>query len=263
MPLIEIDSIDDPRLAPYQDIRYRKTTKCSELFIAEGRLLVERLVQSDLKMHSILVDSRYVDSIAKPLADDVPVFVIPTKLIERLVGFEFHRGAIACGYRPEAAKLEDVFTGDAERSTVVIGSGIQDPDNLGSIVRSCAAFGVVALIVGPGCADPFSRRALRVSMGTVFQQTIICTNGITPIFDQLRGKWDFEIAATVLADGAEPLDRVKRSARFALVFGSEVFGLDEELVAQCDRRITLPMSLATDSLNVGVAAGVFLYHFTR
>jgi tRNA G18 (ribose-2'-O)-methylase SpoU len=147
--------------------------------------------------------------------------------------------------------------------TLVIGSGIQDPDNVGSIVRSCAAFGVAALILGPGCADPFSRRALRVSMGNAFQLPIMPTSELTTVLRELRTDWNVEIAATVLDGDAEPLESVNRSERFALLFGSEGFGLEADLVAQCDRKVTLPMRLNTDSLNVAVAAGVFLYHFTR
>ena len=170
---------------------------------------------------------------------------------------------MACGYRPQNTELNEVFRLDKQQVTLVVASGVQDLENLGSIVRSCAAFGVDALILGRGCADPYSRRALRVSVGTAFQLPILQTNDLISVLRELKTDWNVHVAATVLDGDAERLDEATRPARFALLFGSEGFGLDENLIAECDRRITLPMGLGVDSLNVAVAAGVFLYHFTR
>jgi tRNA G18 (ribose-2'-O)-methylase SpoU len=139
---------------------------------------------------------------------------------------------------------------------------VQDPTNLGGILRNCAAFGVHAVLVSKHCADPFARRVLRVSMGASLQLWIIECDDITAELQQLGSDHNFQTVATVV--GAAPsLEDAARAERMVLVIGSEAEGLPDDLIDACDRRVTIPMSPQTDSLNASVAAGVFLYHFTR
>jgi TrmH family RNA methyltransferase len=100
-------------------------------------------------------------------------------------------------------------------------------------------------------------------MGTIFSLPIAQSENLLADLSRLRNQWGIELAATVLDESAEPLSRAARPPRFALLFGNEAQGLPSEIIAACDRRITIPMHLGTDSLNVMVAAGIFLYHFTR
>lgn len=150
----------------------------------------------------------------------------------------------------------------AASATLVVCPQIADPTNLAGIIRNCAAFGADALILGPACADPFSRRVARVSMGNVFRLPIRVATDLPSDLIELRERWAVELIATVLDASAEQLSRSKRTSHVALLFGSEGPGLGQQWVQLCDRRVTLPMQREADSLNVATASGIFLYHFT-
>ncbi|MEZ6053294.1 MAG: RNA methyltransferase [Planctomycetaceae bacterium] len=261
MDLIRVDSIDDQRVAVYRELHRRDLIRRSGLFIVEGQLLVERLLASSFEAHSILVDERRLSTLPESAAGK-SVFVAEAGLLEEIVGFNFHRGVLACGYRrtPLAiASLTDVF---GETALVVLCVDVQDPTNLGTILRNSAAFGVDAVIVTRQCADPFSRRVVRVSMGAALKLPIVESDNIQQCFLELREQHRFELIATVV-EGGMPLETAKRTKRTALMIGNEAHGLPDDIVSLADRGVTIPMQLQTDSLNVSVATGVMLYHFTR
>jgi tRNA G18 (ribose-2'-O)-methylase SpoU len=139
---------------------------------------------------------------------------------------------------------------------------VQDPTNLGSINRSAAAFGCASLVLGSQCADPFSRRVLRVSMGAALHLPIVESRDLAADLDVLR-RADFTLVATVIDPTAEPLATFQRPEKLALLLGSEGHGLGPDWLSMCDRRVTIPMQLGIDSLNVAIAAAVFLYHLQR
>ena len=184
----------------------------------------------------------------------------PTAPVEPLVGFNFHRGILACGRRRPNAELADLAPLD-RRLTLAICPDVQDPENLGAILRISSGFGVDGVLVGRGSADPFSRRALRVSMGASLRLPIREATDLESDLRQLREQFAVQLAATLLDPTAEPLSSAARPDRFALLFGSEGHGLAPAIVALCNRRLTIPMHAGTDSLNVAVAAGIFLHHF--
>lgn len=257
-----VASIDDPRLAVYRDLPRSNLARPSGLFIAEGGLVVERLMRSGLAIESVLVDEQCLDEFQPRLLDGVRVFVVPRSLVNPLVGFKFHRGILACGRRPATPPLATLVPPPAATATAVVAADIQDPENLGCVLRNSAAFGVDLVLLSRSCADPFSRRVLRTSMGTVFTLPLRLSDDLGEDVARLADEHGFELAATVLDRVAEPLYDAVRPRRFGLVFGNEAHGVDERISVRCRRRITLPMRRGTDSLNVGVASAVFLYHFT-
>lgn len=261
MPLIPIHDIDDERLAVYRDLLSAKASRRCGLFVAEGALLVDRLTASSFPTHSILVDERRVSRLPRQPAER-PIYVTPTKLIEEIIGFNFHRGVLACGHRQPPPGLSDVLRNIPASATILVCVGIQDPTNLGSILRSAAAFGINAVILGQQCSDPFSRRVLRVSMGATLKLPLIESDDIATDLNRLRDDFQFERIATVLED-AEILEQAPRSTRTAILIGNEAHGLPGEIAATCERRVTIPMQLGTDSLNAAVASGIMLHHFTR
>ena len=263
MPVVEIGALDDPRLAPYRELKKSNLTRWSGLFVAEGEKLVRRLLASDYETASLLVGRRYLEEFAALAPAETPVLAIPDEWVESLVGFNFHRGVLACGKRRANPALKDVLAAAEQRATVVVCPDVQDPENLGAILRIAAAFGVDLLMLGSRAADPLSRRVLRVSMGAALAVPLIRSDDLPANLGRLRSDFGFELAATVLDADAEPLNRAARPERIALLFGSEGHGLDRSLVERCDRRLTIAMQRGTDSLNVAVAAGMFLYHFTR
>ncbi len=267
MPLVRIDSIDDPRLAPYRDLparaRARAVAAESATFVVEGEHLVHRLLASPLRTESILVASRRVESLVdEAVTRDCATFVIPDGLVDTLVGFSFHRGVMACGHRPPNSSLERVAP-PGDRTLVVIASGIADPQNLGAILRSAAAFGVDGVIVDERSCDPFSRRSIRVSMGGALAVPIRRSTRLRDDLERLRAECGLTLGGAVVAADAECLEAAECPRRLGLLFGSEADGLDADTRASCDRSWTLPMASGTDSLNVSVAAGIFLWHFTR
>jgi tRNA G18 (ribose-2'-O)-methylase SpoU len=130
-------------------------------------------------------------------------------------------------------------------------------------MRIAAGFGADAMILGPQCCDPFYRQAIRVSMGAVFSLNLLQSDDLLQDLGRLKNEWKVESIATVLDESAEPLQSARRSQRIAILFGNEAQGLSRQMIEVCDRRITIPMKLGTDSLNVSVAAGVVLYHFVN
>lgn len=263
-----VESLEDPRLAVYRDLPRANLARPSGLFIAEGALVVDRLLRSGLSIESVLVDEQCLDEFRPRLPSGVQVFTVPRALVNPLVGFKFHRGILACGRRPATPSLASLIpptsaaTNSVATTTAVIASDIQDPENLGCVLRNSAAFGVDLVLLSRSCADPFSRRVLRTSMGTVFTLPLRQSESLADDVAALADDYGFELAATVLDASAESLYDAERPSRFGLVFGNEAHGVDDRVAARCRRRVTLPMRRGTDSLNVGVASAVFLYHFT-
>ena len=195
----------------------------------------------------------------------VPLYVAAETLLREVVGFNFHRGALAAGRRhalPSVSELVDGLAARRDRSLVVLPE-VTGPENLGLIVRSAAALGAGGVVLGERCCDPFSRRALRLSMGSVLEVPLARSRDLTADLVLLKQQFHYELFAAVLDAGAEPLSDVRWPARPAILFGNEFEGLRDQWLARCDRRITIPMRPGVDSLNLGVAAGVFLYELQQ
>ncbi len=263
MSLEVIDNLDDPRLEPYRNLKSTNRTRWSNQFIAEGMLVVERLLASEFELVSVVASRKMERHVAAVVPADRPVYLLEHALAERLVGYTFHTGVLACGVRKGERKLESLVASEADRKLLAVCPNVNDPENIGAIIRLCAGFGVSGLLLGPGCADPFSRRVLRVSMGTAFTVPIVETRDLHADLVRLHREFGVELCAAVLDARAEPLEAVKRAERMAVLFGNEKHGLDREWVELCQRRLTIPMAAGADSLNVAVAAGIFFYHLQR
>ncbi len=261
MPHIHIDDINDERISVYRDLLSAKASRRAGMFVVEGQFLVERLVASSFKTHSIFSTEHRIDSLPHLPADST-VFVASAKLIEDVVGYNFHRGVLACGVRPQSPTITELLPSLPGTCTVLVCVGIQDPTNLGSILRSAAAFGISAVLLSNQCSDPYSRRVISVSMGAALKLKIIEAEDITGVLNRLHREFGFDRVATVLQD-AEDLDETARTQRVAILIGNEAHGLPDNIAQACERRVTIPMQLGTDSLNAAVATGIVLHHFTR
>jgi len=271
MPVIPISSLDDPRVAPYRNLKDRDLAREGGRFLAEGHLVVHRLLASSFETESVfLADTRVADNLPL-IPEHVPVYVAPPQLVSAVMGFKFHAGVMAVGLRGPSPTIDQVMSAATQRVadapssriTWLIAPDIEKSDNLGAVVRIAAAFGCAGVLLGERSCDPFSRQSVRVSMGSALALPIVRSDDLRRDLAILKERHGVQLAATILAPDAEPLERATRPARVGLLLGNEFHGLAEDVVALCDRRVTLPMSLGTDSLNVAVAAGVFLYHFTR
>ena len=257
-----IDDPADPRLLDYvglTDVALRRRTEPERgLYIAESEKVIRRALAAGHQPRSYLMAERWLtdlaDVVAEAEAAGVPVFVGEHDVVEQLTGFHLHRGALASMQRPVLPAVEDLVR-DARR--VMVLEDIVDHTNVGAVFRSAAALGVDAVLVTPRCADPLYRRAIRVSMGTVFQvpwTRIDPWPGSVPTL-QRSG---FTVATLALADDAVSLDALAADApeRLALVLGTEGDGLSHHTIAAADLTVTIPMAGGVDSLNVAAAGAV-------
>jgi tRNA G18 (ribose-2'-O)-methylase SpoU len=260
---IPIDSLDDPRVAVFRNLKDREVVRLSGRFIAESEQVVRRLLASDFEVESLLVGHKRADAMVEVVPAHVPMYVCPDAMVHQILGYKFHSGVMACGRQKEGVTLDRVLPPKGTRSTIVVCPELSNNENLGSLVRIAAGFGADAMVIGERCCDPLYRLSIRVSMGTVFSLPIVRSSDIAADLERLRREWGYELVASVLDEDAEALAGAPRGDRLGILFGNEASGLPLELVAGCNRRVTIPMKRGTDSLNVSVAAGIFLFHFTR
>lgn len=259
-----IDDLDDPRLDAYRDIRSRNWTYVSKRFIAEGPLLTERLLASDYQTESVLLDRKYVEQYLPMIPDSVSVLLLDHSQIEQVLGFHFHRGVLACGVRPRQLEVRTDFgEPPLAHETLVAAVGVQDPENLGSILRCCAGFGIKRVIIGPGTADPLSRRVLRVSMGTALRLRLLHSRDIVDDLGWLKESFGISNFATTLRDDSIALETAERTGPVLILVGNERYGLPEEVQRAADHCIRIDMELGTDSLNVSMASGIVMHYFCR
>lgn len=258
MPVHHIDSLDDRRLDPYRNLRRSNQTRWSGQFVVEGHRVVRRLIDSGLAIDSIVVTQRRENFLDDVLPADVPLYVLPKDVASELAGYHFHHGVMACGTRPPDPKLDDLLPRMTPPPLIVACPRMTDPDNMGGLIRLCAGFGVGALLLGSDCSDPYSRRVLRVSMGTAFALPIIESLDLAADLNRLRSHKGFRLLATVLDPLSKLLVEIEPRRPTVLLLGNESDGLAQEWIDLSDERVTIPMT-AADSLNVTVAAGIFLH----
>ena len=262
MPIYRFQDLSSKRLDPYRNLRTTNLTRLSGQFIAESKPLVKRLVDSGLRIDSFLIDEKYLDEAVEWLPGETDLFVIPGALVSELIGFSFHRGYLACGIRsPLLSPTPDVWRANPDWMGVML-IGVQDPENMGSIFRTCAALGISEVLIGPECVDPFARRVLRVSMGNAFKLKLFDGTGMIPLIEDCNSKGIESIAAS-LEDPSQELSGFSVAGPTLVLFGNEAHGLPLQVQAVVSRRVRIDMELGTDSLNVSVAAGIILHNLRR
>lgn len=259
MTVVDITSLDDPRLVDYShltDVALKKSG--GGLYIAESLLVLRRAIAAGHRPRSVLALGSSVDDAVRATEGfDIPIFSGPAELLEELTGYLLHRGLIAAMHRPELPSPVDLL---ANARRVVILENVVDPTNVGAIFRSVAAIGADAVLVTPRCSDPFYRRAIRVSMGTVLQVPWSRLGDWASTRALLTAS-GFHLAALALAENAIDLKTFAATApaRVALVLGTEGEGLTAEALEAADTVVTIPMAHGIDSLNVAATAAVAMY----
>ena len=276
MEIVRLDTLEDERLDVYArltDVQLRSRIEPARaMFIAESAEVIMRALDGGLQPLSLLTAQRYLPQLECVLekmraADpEAPLFVAPEDELARLTGFELTRGALAAFRRPPERTVEEVVRG---ARLVAVLEDIRNHTNVGALFRSAAAIGADAVLVSPACYDPLYRRAVRVSMGTVFQVpwTRIGENphdwaaeGV-PLLHGLG----FTTAAMALSEDAVSLDdpRLKACGKLALVFGTEGDGLAKSTISRCDYTVRIPMRHGVDSLNVAASSAVAFWELRR
>jgi tRNA G18 (ribose-2'-O)-methylase SpoU len=263
MARVPITDLNDPRIAIYRALKATNQTRRLGQFVVEGEKLVERLLVSRFPTVSVLVTDRHAPRLAAQIPDGVPTYIVPHELVDSIVGFPFHRGVLAAAETRAWPPLEEIAQRAGSALTLVICPRLSNPENLGAIARIGDVFGIDGIVAGPSCPDPFSRRVLRVSMGSILQVPVFVAPQLEALVDNLVRNVHVELVGAVADASAEPFDRAPRSDRLGLVLGDEDGGIEPEWLARCRRVVTIPMRPGAGSLNVAVAAGILLHGFTR
>ena len=265
--IIEITDFNSPQLDIYARMSEGHLLNRHEpekgIFIAESPKVVERALDAGCEPISMLVEHKHIDGEAKPIIDrcgEVPVYTAPFEVLTRLTGFKLTRGMLCAMHRPQLPNVSEVCS-KARRIAVL--ENVMNPTNVGAIFRSAAALNMDAVLLTHGCSNPLYRRAIRVSMGTVFQ--IPWT-----FLDKEKGvselkELGFKTAAMALTDDSVSIDNEELLAeeKLAIVLGTEGDGLAKETIADCDYTVKIPMSHGVDSLNVAVASAVAFWQIGK
>lgn len=269
MNIIRIDDGRDARLADYAGVREPALLRERGLLIAEGRFVVRRLFDSArITVRSLLLNDAALAGLGDVLqlkgADtSLDVYVASPEVITAATGFNMHRGCLALAERPADLSIDAVLS---TSQFVVVLERVVDADNVGSVFRSAEAFGVDAVLVSPGCCDPFYRKAIRTSSGAALVVPSATAAPWPDALDLLRAT-GFVIVATTPDREAMDIGAFVGTAaargRIAVLLGTEGHGLTSETLARADLRLRIPMRVsstgALDSLNIATAAGIVLH----
>ena len=271
--IIEITDFHAPELDPYARLTQNQLRNRLEpekgIFIAESPKVIDRALDAGYKPVSLLMERRQITGPAAGILSrcgDAPVYTADRELLAELTGFELTRGVL-CAFRRPAPRPVEELCKNARRVAVL--EGIVDSTNVGAIFRSAAALNMDAVLINPSCCDPLCRRAVRVSMGTVFQVPW-GQLGETPADWPEKGmdilhSLGFKTAAMALSDRSVSIDdeQLAKEPKLAIVLGTEGDGLAADTIASCDYTVKIPMSHGVDSLNVAAASAVAFWQLGK
>lgn len=257
-----VERADDPRIAGYSHVGDHDWLRANGLFVAEGRLVLKRLLASGrFPVHSVLLTPAALRAFGAAIDTDAPVFVAEPSLLEEVTGFNFHRGCLALARRP----WDEISTGRFLESRLLLAlEGIGNPDNVGGLFRVAAAFGVDGVLLDATSGDPFYRKAVRTSMAAVLDVPFERPAPWPEALDEYRGM-DFTLVAMTPRADAEPIEDVasKVESPMIVLVGAEGPGLSDAAMELADAKVRIPVASKVDSLNVVVAAGIALAYFSR
>jgi tRNA G18 (ribose-2'-O)-methylase SpoU len=270
MAVVRISGTADPRVSAYQSVSDAELVRQRGLFVAEGRLVVERLItERRYAIQSLLVSEaacRALESVLGTLDRDIPVYVCDGGEFLGITGYDVHRGCLALVERPAPHSLDAVL---AQANLIVALEGVSNADNVGGVFRNAAAFSADAVLLDPASCDPLYRKAIRTSMAATlrvpFARLAERASEWPSALAALRAR-GFTLVALTPAGSARDLDEFaasQRPARLALVLGSEGTGLSAAASAIVDHHVRIHINPDVDSLNVAVAAGIALYRLSR
>lgn len=258
MQIQEITTLDHPGLEVFSQLTEAQLRNRLEpdkgLFIAESPKVIRVALDAGYEPQALLCERKHITGDAVDIMariGDVPVYTGDRQLLSQLMGYVLTRGVLCAMKRPQLKSVEDVCR---EANRIVVIHGVVDTTNIGAIFRSAAALGIDAVLLTRDSCDPLNRRAVRVSMGSVF---LVPWTWVDEPLSQLRNL-KFETAALALRDDSVSLDdpRLKSISRLALIMGTEGDGLPDEAIKGADYVIRIPMSHGVDSLNVAAASAV-------
>jgi tRNA G18 (ribose-2'-O)-methylase SpoU len=260
--LTRIEHADDPRIATYLNIRDRELVGKANCFIAEGSVVLRKLLGSRAyqPQSALLLENRVAglqDVVTEMCERQLPVFVASRGVIDAIAGFHMHRGVLAAGATIEPASPSDILAQLPEQATVVVCIGIANHDNIGAIFRNAAGLGADAVLYDRTCCNPLYRKSIRVSVGSVFDMPHACFENPDQLRATLAHHGFTQLALT--PSGLTELSELPVSKKTALYLGTEGHGLPQSILDNLQgTRIDMPSGF--DSLNVAAASAIALYH---
>lgn len=218
-------------------------------FVGEGEEVVKALFKSPLQVLSLLTEERYIEKLTIPAG--IKVEITTAEELKKITGYKMHQGIMAIGVKPLNTPLEEMH------GAALVLNGIVNPENVGAIVRNAAAFGIRNLIVDTYTSPPYLRRSIRVSRGTLFQMKVHITDDLPRLLKNKHG------VATSLSNQAIPLNQATFPNDPYFIFGRESTGIDQNVLDTTSLQVKIPIDPSVDSLNVAVASGIVLYHYTH
>ncbi|MEO5820434.1 MAG: RNA methyltransferase [Vicinamibacteraceae bacterium] len=268
MPVDRITSADDPRVLDYRAVREPELVRRRGLFIAEGRLVVERLLaRPHFRIRSILISEAGLATLHERAADgltarpELPLYLAAPDVIDAIGGFHFHRGCLAIAERPPALDADALIATAAPGRPLVVVEGIAQADNVGSILRNAHAFGAAGVLLDPATVDPLYRKALRTAMGAALAVPWARLEPWPGALERLRDA-GLILAALTPRASAQPLEAFVAASRdraVALLVGGEGDGLGKAALAATDVHVRIAMAPGADSVNVATATGIALH----
>ena len=260
-----VQSLDAPELALYRTLKRVEEHERAGVLVAANFKTVKRLLASQYTVVSALVTPAWLEKLEPQLrsrTENISIFVAEQKLLETITGYVMHQGALAVAKIPPLPDLETLLNNSPRPLLLAAVEGLASAENLGAVVRNCAAFGAHILIVGETCGSPFQRRAVAGSMGTIFEQPVVRVDNLVQTLTALRARGVRSLAAHP-RPGATQLSAADLRGDCCLTFGAEGPGLTPAALAACDGLVEIPMPNHMNSLNVAVATGIFLYEAVR
>ena len=260
-----VQSLDAPELALYRTLRRIEEHERAGVLVATNAKVLQRLLASRYTVVSALLTPAWLEKLEPQLRarpEEICVYVADQKVLETITGYKLHQGALAVGKIPPQPDFETLLKNSPRPLLLAAAEGIASAENLGAVVRSCAAFGAHFLIVGETCGSPFQRRAVSGSMGAIFEQPVARVDSLVETLAALRARGVRCLAAHP-RPGAKKLAAVDLRGDCCLLFGAEGPGLTAAALAACDDMVEIPMPSHMNSLNVAAATAVFLYEATR
>lgn len=271
--IIEVTDFEAPELDIYARLNENQLLNRHEsekgIFIAESPKVIERALDAGCQPISLLLERKHIEGQARDViarCGDIPIFTSEFEILTQLTGFKLTRGVLCAMRRPALPSVENICS---RARRIAILENIMNPTNVGAIFRSAAALNIDAVLLTPGCSNPLYRRAIRVSMGTVFQIPWTFLGSEDSEWPdtgmKLLQKLGFKTAAMALRDDSVPIDdaRLRTEDKLAILLGAEGDGLAPSTIADCDYTVRIPMSHGVDSLNVAAASAVAFWELGK
>ena len=259
--MVIIRDLEDERVSVFRSLKGKGLDRRG-MFIAEGDKVVRELLNSNLDVVSMLMTKDWLARLRREFkglnTTGMRIYIAQKKALESIVGFHLHQGLMAAAKIPPRLSLGLAAKSWCRPHLLLATERIKDAENMGLIVRNCLAFGVDCLIADKSSCNPYLRRAVRVSMGTIFKVPVVRADCLYTALRQLKARFKTRVIAAVPDKSSQALEQADFSGNICIVLGSEDYGLSGRVISLADAVVRIPISGELDSLNVACASAIFL-----